>query len=242
MTGAIIQSRVASTRLPDKVLMDIAGKPMALRVVERLKMSQKLDNVVLAIPDTKENDVLEILAQENLLDFFRGPEQDVLERYFEAAKHFKVETIVRITSDCPFIDPEVADEIIMRHFLTKADYTSNVIERTFPRGLDVEVFSFSVLEKAFKEAREEHQREHVTPYFFENPDIFKTENIEAKGVLRRPDLRLTVDTKEDMELARKIYSHFGEKFFSTREVVEFLDKNPELKAINAKVQQKELKE
>jgi len=230
--GAIIQARMGSTRLPGKVLMDIEGKPMLWHVVNRLKLCQKLDDIVLAIPDTKENDVLAEFAQNNNIKYYRGDEQDVLSRYYKATKEFVGDTIVRITADCPLIDPQIVDSIIDSY---NGSYVSNVGERTFPRGLDTEVFSFLSLEKAHKEARQD-QREHVTTYIRENEEVF---NVEARGKLRRPDLRLTVDTKEDLQLIRKIYQElYQDNVFYTGEVIDLLDKRPELININKNIVQK----
>jgi len=238
--AAIIQARITSTRLPGKVLMDIEGKPMLWHVINRLKLSKKINEIILAIPNTKENDILEKFAKDNKVKYFKGSEEDVLSRYYEAAKEFKSDIVVRITSDCPLIDPQVVDLVIEKHLNSGADYTSNVLQRTFPRGLDVEVFNFKVLEKTQKEARKNYQREHVTPYICENPKIFKLQNIKAKGKLRRPELRLTVDTKEDLKLIREIYRHLYKlrKIFYTEEIIDLFNNHQELIKINEKVRQK----
>ena len=121
MISAIIQARMGSTRLPDKVLMDVGGHPMLWHMIERLKPAKNVDEIILAIPNTKENDILEQFAKENNLKYFRGSENDVLARYYETAKTFKVDVIVRITSDCPLIDPEIVDKVIEEHLQSKAD-------------------------------------------------------------------------------------------------------------------------
>jgi len=244
MIAAIIQARMTSTRLPGKVLMDIEGKPMIWHVVNRLKFSKKLDDIILAIPDTKESDILEEFAENNNIKYFRGGEEDVLSRYYQTAKKFNVDPIIRITSDCPLIDPKIVDLVIEKHLNSAADYTSNTLKITFPRGLDVEVFNFDVLKRTYKEAKENYQREHVTPYICENPGIFKLQNIEARGKLKRPDLRLTVDTKEDLQLIREIYKRLyrPEKIFYVEEVIDLLNKYPQLIKININIKQKEIKE
>ena len=238
--AAIIQARITSTRLPGKVLMDIEGKPMLWHVINRLKLSKKINEIILAIPNTKENDILEKFAKDNKVKYFKGSEEDVLSRYYEAAKEFKSDIVVRITSDCPLIDPQVVDLVIEKHLNSGADYTSNVLQRTFPRGLDIEVFNFKVLEKTQKEARKNYQREHVTPYIYEHPEIFELQHIEAKGKLRRPELRLTVDTKEDLKLIREIYRHLYKlrKIFYTEEIIDLFNNHQELIKINEKVRQK----
>lgn len=241
---AIIQARMTSTRLPGKVLMNIEGKPMLWHVINRLRFSKKLDDIILAIPDTKENDILEKFVKDNKLKYFRGSEKDVLSRYYEAAKFFSVDLIVRITSDCPLIDPKIVDLVIEEHLNSTADYSSNSLKKTFPRGLDVEVFNFEILEMVYKEAKEDYQREHVTPYIYEHPEIFEVQNIEAKGKLRRPELRLTVDTKEDLQLIKEIYKYLyrPKKIFYTEEIIDLLNKHPELIKINIGVRQKNFKE
>lgn len=240
---AIIQARMGSVRLPGKVLRDIAGKPMLWHVVSRAKHAKKLDEVIIAIPDTKENEVLEQYIQEQGWKYVKGDENDVLARYYLAAKTFPCDVVVRITSDCPVIDPVVVDLVVERHIASSADYTSNFIARTFPRGLDTEVFNCSALEKAYQEAEEPRQREHVTPYIYEHPELFKLEGVEAPEELRRPDLRLTVDTEEDLLLIREIYKYLyaPDKLFLAKDIIELCNRYPELCKINSEVQQKSTK-
>jgi len=139
------------------------------------------------------------------------------------------------------IDPKITDHVIESHLNSEVDYTSNVIVRTFPRGLDTEVFNFSILETTFQNAKENYEREHVTPYIYLHPELFKLKSIEASGKLRRPDLRLTIDTKEDLRLSEKIFKHLyrENQIFYTDDVIDFLDKHPELVAINAHIVQKD---
>jgi len=241
---AIVQARVTSTRLPGKVFMDIKGKPMIWHVINRLKYSKKLDEIILTIPDTRENDELEKFAKKNNIKYFRGSEKDVLSRYYEAARKFKADIIVRITSDCPLIDPRIVDVVVENHLNAKANYTSNTLKRTFPRGLDVEVVSFEALEKTHKEATEDYQREHVTSYIYEHPEIFKLESVEAQGKLNRPELRITVDTEEDFQLIKEIYKHLYKprKIFYAQDIIDLLETHPRLIKINIKVKQKNLRE
>jgi spore coat polysaccharide biosynthesis protein SpsF (cytidylyltransferase family) len=175
---------------------------MLWHVLNRVKFSKKLDDIILAIPDTKENDILERFAKDNSIKYFRGSEKDVLSRYYQAAKRFKCGIVVRVTADNPLIDPQIIDLVIGKYLNLESDYTSNNLKRTFPLGLDVEVFDFRALEKAYKRAKSNRERKHVTLYIYEHPEIFKIQNIIAGRKLRRPDLRLTVDTKEDLELIR----------------------------------------
>lgn len=239
---AIVQARIGSTRLPGKVLKDILGKPMLWHMLNRLRLSTKIDNIVLAIPDSRQNDQLEDFAKGLNLHYFRGSEDDVLSRYYGAATKFGADVIVRLTSDCPLIDPRVTDRVIEEHLNSDADYTSNGIKSGFPRGLDTEVFNFEALKRAYREAELDYEREHVTPYIRQHPSSFKLKSVEASGKLRRPDIRLTVDTEEDLRLIREIFKRlYGDgQIFYTEDVIDLLDKHPELAAINACIRQKEL--
>lgn len=223
MITAIVQARMTSTRLKGKVMMLIEGKPVIWHVINRLKMSENLDDIILAIPESEESDVLVSFSEDNKLKYIRGSEDDVLDRYYKAAKKFNVDIILRATGDCPLLDPKVIDDVIEKHLKTNADYTANNFERSFPLGLDVEVFNFSSLERSKKEATTDFEKEHVVPYMNKNPKLFHLENLEAPKELRRPDLRLTVDTKEDLDFVRKIYSHFNNPFFTTKEIIDLYD-------------------
>jgi len=218
-----MQARMTSTRLPGKVLMPINKKPMLYWVVKRLERSKLIDEIVLAIPNTKESDVLEEFAKDNNIVYVRGSETDVLSRYYKASLAVNADVIVRITADCPLVDPTIVDRVIERHLSSEADYTSNVIERTYPKGLDVEVFNFSALEKINSIAETDFQKEHVTTYFLQNPQMFKLQNVTAEGILNNPEISITVDTQQDLDLVCRIYKHFSEKeFFSAENVVQFL--------------------
>jgi spore coat polysaccharide biosynthesis protein SpsF len=224
------------------VLREICGKHMLWHMLNRVRLSKRLDDIVLAIPDSAQNARLEQFARQFAFHYFRGSERDVLSRYYEAAKKFDADVIVRLTSDCPLIDPRATDKVIEEYLNADADYTSNIIKRTYPLGLDTEAFNYGVLEKAHKEAKKEYEREHVTPYIYQHPNLFKLKSVETNGKLRRPDLRLTVDTEEDLQLIRQIFNRLyrdGEIFY-TKDVIDLLDKHPELVAINANIGQKKL--
>jgi spore coat polysaccharide biosynthesis protein SpsF len=199
-------------------------------------------STILATTTLKEDNRLEYFAKKHGLDCYRGEEQDVLARYYGAATEFRVKVIARICADDPLIDPRIIDVVIHSHLDSDADYTSNGIVRTFPLGLDAEVFSYGALEKAYNEARKGYEREHVTPYIYLHPEIFKLKSVEATGKLRRPDLRLTVDAEEDLRLIREIFKRLYRegKLFYTEDVIDLLDRHPEMVAINAHVVQKEL--
>jgi spore coat polysaccharide biosynthesis protein SpsF (cytidylyltransferase family) len=228
--GAIIQARTGSTRLPGKVLMNIGNKPMLWHIIERLKYSKKISEIILAIPDNKQNDILEKFAKQNGIKYYRGSEENVLSRYYETAKKFKCDIVVRITSDCPLIDPFVVDNIINKQIEKKFDYTSNTIKRTFPKGLDTEVFGFKILEMAFNQAEGKYEKEHVTPYIYEHPEFFRLQSVEAEEIIRHPEFRLTVDVKNDLELIREIYKvlYHPFKIFCTEEIINLFNRKPEL--------------
>jgi len=212
-------------------------------VIERLGSCRKVAEIILAIPNTKDNDVLEAYAEKGGLGCFRGSEDDVLARYYDAAKAFRVRHIVRVTADCPFVDPRIVDSLVDVFLNKKVDYAAVGVEGSFPRGLDAEIFDFETLEKAHLEAHRNYEREHVTPYLYENAKFFEALFLEAVGKLRRPDLRLTVDTAEDLRLAREIFNGLGDRgLFYAEDIVDFLDANPRLLSINAFVKQKELGE
>ncbi len=237
---AVIQARLTSTRLPKKIMLDLCEKPLLWHVVERVKQARLINDIVLAIPDTPSNDELGFFIKKMAWNLFRGSEDDVLSRYYHASVQFEADIIVRVTSDCPLIDPTVIDETIKRHILDGNDYTAVGVEGGFPRGLDVEVFSFKSLEIAYSKAVERYEREHVTLFIYQNPKLFKINFIEAKGSLKRPDIRLTVDTEEDLSLIREIYlalNNYGNRF-TTEDVLALIDGNPHLKSINNHITQK----
>jgi spore coat polysaccharide biosynthesis protein SpsF len=238
---AIVQARMASSRLPGKVLADIGGQPMLVRVVERARRAKLLAKLVVATTTDKDDDPIAAVCAERAYDCYRGDSLDVLDRYVQTARRFDAEVIVRLTGDCPLIDPEVIDRTV-RAFLEAeppVDFAANRLpaDRTFPVGLDTEVCSRSALELAWREATEPRHREHVMPYFYENPDRFRT--LLVHNEVDYGHLRWTVDTQDDLELARQIYAHFpGEDRFSWRDVLELYERQPWLAELNASVAHK----
>jgi spore coat polysaccharide biosynthesis protein SpsF len=237
---------MGSARLPKKVLEDIEGKPMLWHVVERVKQAKKIDNVIIATTTNSKDDAIEALAKKEGWNIYRGSKEDVLDRFYQAAKKFGVDIIVRITGDCPLISPEIIDICLERFLIEKCDYIANCFEDkvTFPRGLDVSVFSFSALEKAHKNAVDNYEKEHVVPYFWNN----KNNEIKVGPVITAPaeyasDYRLTVDYPEDLTVIRKIYQIFYKpgEIINVFEAVEFLNKNPKIAKINAARKQKPFK-
>lgn len=244
---AIIQARMGSTRLPGKVLLDIDGISMLERVVDRVRRAQTINEVVVATTLDKEDDQVAHLCERNDFQFVRGPNEDVLKRYVQAAKQFGADVVVRITADCPLMDPDVIDKTVANFLehISEVDFGSNrgagEIRRTYPIGMDVEVFSLEALERAGAEAHEAYQREHVTPYLYEQPGRFRTGTIDSGGDFGQ--LRWTVDTTEDLEFVRQIYQRLGGSgTFGMVDILEILKREPELNEINTDVQQKTSRE
>jgi len=232
---------MGSSRLPGKVLMPLAGEPMLVRDINRLKRAETLSEIVVATTDKPEDDIIVEQCIRSDWTWFRGSEQDVLDRYYKAAISNRAEVVVRVTSDCPLIEPTIVDEVVS-FFLSnihRLDYVSNRIPRpTFPRGLDTEALSFQALELAWKEDLNPAWREHVTPYLYMNPSTFRIAGISSD--VDRSDMRWTVDTPEDINFVRKIYDHFGHDDFSWTEVLALLEQHPEWLEINRHVVQKSI--
>ncbi|BAY26014.1 acylneuraminate cytidylyltransferase [Calothrix sp. NIES-2100] len=244
---AIIQARMGSTRLPGKVMKQLFGESVLFHVIARVKACSLVDEIVVATTKDLADDVIVEAAEKCDVKWFRGSEDDVLERYYLAAKEYQADVIVRVTSDCPLFDAEVLTWML-EYFQTETshgleiDYLSNCLRRSYPRGLDAEVFTFKVLERAFQEAHHAYEREHVTPYIYENPEIFSLHNQTNDDDLS--DYRWTLDTEEDWRLIEEIYNKLYQpgEIFTTDEVVDFLEENPELLMLNSHVEQKTLKE
>lgn len=238
-TVIISQARMTSTRLPGKVLKEVLGKPLLAYQIERLKKTKKADAVIVATTvNTTDEPIVELCGRLNIA-CFRGSEEDVLSRYYHAACEAQADIVVRVTSDCPLIDPVVVDEVIDAFTACwECNYASNTLVRTYPRGMDTEVFSFVALEQAFKEAAAKPEREHVTPYIYNHPEIFR-----IKNVLYRQDEsrhRWTVDTADDFTLIEKIINELypNKPGFALEDVLALFDRHPEWYFINAHVEQK----
>ena len=205
--AAIIEARMGSTRLPGKTMAKVVGKPMLELMIERVKRSKLINEVIVAT--TENTDEKEIIDLTNRLKIpcFRGSEEDVLLRVLGAATKHKVDIIVELTADCPFADPQIIDEVIQKYLSGNYDHVSNISKRSFPRGLDVQVFSTKVLKKVASLTNDPIDREHVSLYIYKHPKIFKLGHIIAPPSLRR-HYRLTVDVELDLELTRRIYQFF----------------------------------
>ena len=234
---AIVQARMGSTRLPGKVLKDLAGETMLARVVDRLRSTGRIDEVLVATTDHTIDDVIVNECQKLSVRVSRGDQDDVLDRYFKAAELASADVVVRITSDCPLIDPEITDKTIAQFLDELPDYASNTIVRTYPRGLDTEVISFPALSRAWQRAQKPYEREHVTPYLLEHPSEFRL--VSVVGDRDYSAHRWTVDTPEDFLFVRAVYERLKFKgMFSWRDVLHVLDGEPELLGLNRDVVQK----
>ena len=231
MIGCIIQARIGSTRLPGKVMMLVdVSNPVIFYVIKQLKESKLCNNLVVATTYLKEDDMIVEFAKKNGIAFFRGSTEDCLDRYYECAKKLGFSKIVRITCDNPLIDPTLIDNAIKLFNSEKYDYVTNCKPRTFPQGTEVEVFSFRALQIAWNEAKRPSEREHVTPYFYNNPDQFKIFNIRNNENLSH--LRWTVDRKEDLEFVKNIVSKIKKSPILISDILELLKIEPELININ----------
>lgn len=233
---AIIQARTGSSRLPKKVLMDIAGKPMLQHVIERASASTRVDEVWVATTDEPGDDALVELGESLATPCFRGDENDVLDRYYRAATDARADVVVRLTADCPLLDPTLVDQVI-EALDEETDYAANVLPpRTYPRGLDTEVFHYAALERAWREDSDPASREHVTPYIYRNSDKFR-----LKPVRQEQDhshLRWTVDTEADLELVRRLAGALPAGVTAWSETLEVLSAEPSWQHLNRHVRQK----
>jgi spore coat polysaccharide biosynthesis protein SpsF len=257
---AIIQGRMSSSRLPGKILTDIAGQPMLQRVFARTSRAASLSETIFATSVDSTDDPVAEYCDFSGIPFTRGSQFDVLDRYYQAAKEAKADVVVRITADCPVIDPALIDDVVTTLLDDKHDFACNRLpppwDRTYPIGLDVEACTFKVLEKAWKEAKEPQHREHAMPYFYEGVKLSAVSRQLSQGVSPRGfkiallnhtidfgDYRWTVDTPEDLEFMRQVYSRFnGRDDFSWKEVLDLVHDEPKLIEINAGVKHKTLKD
>ncbi|KKT93385.1 MAG: hypothetical protein UW91_C0010G0002 [Parcubacteria group bacterium GW2011_GWF2_45_11] len=233
MILGILQARASSKRLPQKVLRPILGVPMVIRQVERIHRAKKLNGLVLATSSDLTDNVVEETCKKNKVECFRGSLDDVLDRFYQATRAKKPDHVVRLTGDCPLVDPELIDQLIEFHLKGNFDYSSNILKPTYPDGLDIEVVRFSCLEEAWHTAKSKLEREHVTPYFYHHPERFSLGDFRDKKDLSQ--LRWTVDEPEDFELVTRIYESLYPKnpAFTTQDVLDFLASEPGLIQLNS---------
>jgi spore coat polysaccharide biosynthesis protein SpsF len=235
---AIIQARMSSTRLPGKVLADICGKPMLHYVLSRAGQASTLSLLAVATSDQATDNVIVDFCQTNHVPCVRGNRDDVLDRYYHAAKYFQADAVVRLTADCPLLDPAIIDKVVETFVAQRFDYVSNTVEPTYPDGLDTEVVTWKALERSWHEAYLPSEREHVSPYIIKNPGLFRIGSVKHNQNLSY--LRWTVDQWEDLELIRQIYRHLGHNpNFGLDDVVNLFREHPELTLINAGIDRNE---
>jgi spore coat polysaccharide biosynthesis protein SpsF len=259
---AIIQGRMSSSRLPGKILADIAGQPMLQRVFIRASRSATVTETIFATTTDPSDDPVAEYCDFSGIPFTRGSLFDVLDRYYQTAQEAKADVVVRITADCPLIDPALIDDVVNTVISnqSRVDFAANRLpppwNRTYPIGLDTEVCTFSALEQAWKEAKEPQHREHVMPYFYEGVKLITENRSRQTGISPRGyniallhhttdfgDYRWTVDTPEDLEFMRQVYGHFdGRDDFSWKEILDLVHDEPDLMKINSGVKHKTLKD
>jgi len=218
---------MGSTRLPGKTMEKITKDKRVIDfVVEQLKFSKIIEKIIVAIPDSIEDDVTYNHLLSKKIQTYRGSLKNVLDRYYQCAKNISSSVIVRVTADCPLIDPEIVDKVITKFIKNKFDYVSNTHPRTFPYGTETEVFSFNALEKAWNETRNDFDREHVTPYFYKNPNKFSIGNVIQEK--NQSNYRWTIDYNEDIELVKYIANNIIKKPILTNDIINLIIKNPNL--------------
>ena len=236
--GAVILARMRSTRLPGKVMLSLKGKPVLQRIVERLQKSQYLDNIIIATSDDQSCDPIANMCLRLGYEYFRGSEEDILDRFVRACAPYNLDAVVRITGDCPMVDWRIVDKLIDLLITKDCDYCSNVIRRTFPAGLDAEVIATRILDEMVRSA-EGVDRSHITTYIYKtHPDKYEIINLAAMGTLHRPDIRITLDTLEDYTVLSALYELLHNEYFSSLDVVNLLNLLPEIAQMNSMVKQK----
>lgn len=242
-TVAIIEARMTSTRLPGKIMIPVLGKPLLELLVERLKRAKLLNQIVIATTQNSSDDVVEQLAHRLGVGCFRGSEEDVLDRVLRAARTYNVDIIVEVTGDCPLMDPIILDQIIHTYQTKNVDYVSNILERTYPRGMDIQIFSTAVLEKVSRLTNDPIDHEHVSLYIHEHPEIFTLANVKSDLPENKWDIRLTVDTQEDFQLIKAIFDSLYPRNpeFTLHEILDLLEKRKELLNLNQNIQQKKVR-
>ena len=230
---AIIQARMSSSRLPGKVLMPLVNKPVLAHVVERLSYCKMVEKIVVATTDEDSDDPVADYCANNNIDYYRGSLEDVLDRYYQVAKIYHADPILRITADCPAIDPVVVDAVITGYL--SGEYDSYGLGGEFPDGLDCTVFSFSAIKRAWEEAKLKSEREHVGPYIENNPNLFRNGMLELFEGLGNQ--RWTLDEPNDYNLLSKIFNKLyrPDSPFLTHEILQLIKNNPDLSKINAKI-------
>lgn len=231
---AVVQARMGSSRFPGKVLKEILGKPMLWHLINRLKHARLVNKIIIATSDNDGDKPIIEFAKDNGVDYYAGSELDLVDRLYQAAKRFGADAIVRITGDCPLVDPALVDNVIKTYLDNedRFDYVSNVTPRTYPDGLDTEIFSFRALKRAWEEVEDPFRREWITTNFFEHPEKYRLGNVEHSEDLSH--MRWTVDYQDDFDFVTEIYKRLyqEDKIFLMEDILNLLNKCPELVEIN----------
>lgn len=231
---------MTSTRLPGKVLADLGGEPTLAFMIRRLKLSRGIDDIVVATTTNAADDPVVELAQKMSVGVWRGSENDVLQRVLDAARNHDADVIVELTGDCPLVDPAIVSNVIEQYHAARVDYVSNILVRTYPIGMDTQVFATSVLADVARRTSDAADHEHVSLYIYRHPEIYSLLNVPAPQHETWPDLRLTLDTIEDLQVIRAVHAalrHHGVGF-TLNQILQFLHQHREVVAINASVQKK----
>ena len=233
MIVAVVQARMDSSRLPGKVMKEMVGKPVLWHIVDRLTHAKLVDQIIIACSNKEDNEPIVKFAAENGIECYAGSETDLLERHFQAVKKFNPDAIVRITADCPLVDPVIVDRVI-KYYLdgNQLDYVSNTHPPTYPDGLDAEIFSFRALVRAWEEVKDPFWREWITANFFEHPEKYRLGNVELDEDLSY--MRWTVDYEDDLKFVTEVYERLyqPDRVFLMEDILDLLKKNPELMKIN----------
>ncbi|MDX9712879.1 MAG: glycosyltransferase family protein [Ignavibacteriaceae bacterium] len=235
----MIQARSGSSRLANKIFLTLTGKPLLYRMFERVAASELKGTIVIATTTESSDDNVESFCKDHKINFYRGHQTDLLDRHYQAAKIFSADAVIKIPSDCPLIDSKVIDKVIQFYLnnINNYDYVSNLHPATYPDGNDVEIMSFNALEKAWNNAEREFEREHTTPFIWENPDKFRIGNVLWEtGLDYSMTYRFTIDYPEDYEFIKKVYDELYPKKpdFSLEDILNLLNENKEIKKINSK--------
>lgn len=236
-TLIVVQARTGSRRLPGKIMMPLAGKPLLIRMIERISLIKTPAEIVVATTNEPDDDSVVKLCKENGINIFRGSTNDLLERHYKAGIQYDADIIVKIPSDCPLISSDVIDKVLDYYFENeeKYDFVSNLHPASYPDGNDVEIMPMQILEQAFKEADKDFEREHTTPFIWERPERFRIGNVKMDGsVDLSKTFRFTIDHKEDYNFIRRVYDELHEKKsnFDLEDILDLLKEKPEIKKIN----------
>jgi len=232
-----VQARTSSSRLPNKVLFPLCGEPLLIRIIERIRRSKFAGTIVVATSKNEEDNIIESLCTSNGIECFRGNLNDLLDRHYQLAVSYKADAVVKIPSDCPLIDPFIIDQVINTYTVNypNLDFVSNLHPASYPDGNDVEIISFAALENAWKNATRKLEREHTTPYVWENPDKFSIGNVTwSKGLDFSTSHRWTIDYEEDYHFITKVFEELFPKnpSFGLYDILNLIEKQPEMKLIN----------